>query len=214
MVTSTKSVARKASAIVRRKFFPPIAAAVALAALAAPSASAARTTGTGSESAAACPDGTLLAAVSAQRLPAGATAYKYDLPNGTSFENIAPPSGFNDVTASSALLSELNMPRRPAGAAAMKAWEAQVAPFARSGISGSEKFCEMAHAAPEPEAGTAGQGAPGAWCRAAGLGRALWEHYLLRLRAAKRALPQGYRSLHAAEDGHPRQVDVYLDRPQ
>jgi hypothetical protein len=162
MVTSTKSVARKASAIVRRKFFPPIAAAVALAALAAPSASAARTTGTGSESAAACPDGTLLAAVSAQRLPAGATAYKYDLPNGTSFENIAPPSGFNDVTASSALLSELNMPRRPAGAAAMKAWEAQVAPFARSGISGSEKFCEMAHAAPEPEAGTAGQGATGA----------------------------------------------------
>ena len=162
MITSTKSVARKASAIVRRKFFFPIAAAAALVALAAPSASAARTTGAGSESAAACPGGTLLTAVSAQRLPAGATAYKYELTNGTSFENIAPPSGFNYVTASSALLSELNMPRRPAGAAAMKTWEAQVAPFARSGISGSEKFCEMAHAAPEPEAATAGQRAAGA----------------------------------------------------
>jgi hypothetical protein len=144
---------------VRRKFFFPIAAAVVLVALAAPSASVARTVGAGSENAAACPGGTLLTAVSAQRLPAGATAYKYELPNGTSFENMAPPSGFNYVTASSALLSELNMPRRPAGAAAMKTWEVQVAPFARSGISGSEKFCEMAHATPEPEAAAAGQGA-------------------------------------------------------
>ena len=146
----------------RRKFFYPITATVALVALAAPSASAARSAGAGSESAAACPGGTLLTAVSAQRLPAGATAYKYELPNGTSFENIAPPSGFNYVTASSTLLSELNMPGRPAGAAAIKAWEAQVAPFARSGISGSEKFCVMTHAVPDPEAATAAQRAAGA----------------------------------------------------
>jgi len=141
----------------RRKFFFPVATAVALVALTAPSAWAAQSASAGSESAAACPGGTLLTAVSAQRLPAGATAYKYKLRNGTSFENIAPPSGFNSATASNALLSELNMPRRPTGAAAMKAWEAQVAPFAKSGISGSEKFCEMAGAAPEPETGTAGQ---------------------------------------------------------
>lgn len=99
----------------------------------------------------------MLTAVSARRLPAGATAYKYDLLNGTSFENIAPPSGFNYATASNALLAELNMPRKPAGAAAMKAWEARVARFAKSGIRGSEKFCELAHAAPEPTATAGGQ---------------------------------------------------------
>jgi hypothetical protein len=144
---------------VQRKFFFPVAAAAALVALAAPSASAARSTSAGSESAAACPGGTLLTAVSAHRLPAGSMAYTYELTDGTSFENIAPPSGFNPATASNAILSELNFPRRPAAAAAMKAWDAQVAPFVKSGISRSDKFCEMASAAPEPEAGQPAVGA-------------------------------------------------------
>jgi hypothetical protein len=147
---------------VRRKFFFPVVAAAALVALAAPSASAARSTSAGSESAAACQGGTLLTAVSAHRLPAGSMAYSYELTDGTSFENIAPPSGFNPATASNAVLSELNFPRRPAAAAAMKAWDAQVAPFVKSGISRSDKFCEMASAAPEPEAATAGRPAVGA----------------------------------------------------
>jgi hypothetical protein len=103
----------------------------------------------------------LLTVVSAQRLPAGATVYKYKLPNGTSFENIAAPPGFNYATASNTLLSELNLPRRPVGAAARRAWKAQVAPFAKSGTSGSEKFCELAKATQEPEAGTASQRGPG-----------------------------------------------------
>jgi hypothetical protein len=153
--------------IVRRNFFFPVVAAAALVALAAPAASAARSSSTGSESAAACPGGPLLTAVSAQRLPAGATAYKYDLPNGTSFENIAPPAGFNGATASNALLAELNMPQRPAGAVAVKTWETQVAPFAKSRISSSEKFCEMATTAPEPEAATVGQHAFSAACTTA-----------------------------------------------
>jgi hypothetical protein len=93
----------------------------------------------------------LLTAVSARRLPAGATAYRYELPNGTSFENIAAPAGFSYATASNALLSELNLPRRPKGAAAMKTWKAEIAPFSRSAIGRSEKFCEMAGAPPEPE---------------------------------------------------------------
>jgi hypothetical protein len=147
---------------VRSKFFFPLVAAAALVALAAPSASAARSTSAGSESAAACPGGTLLTAVSAHRLPAGSMAYTYELTDGTSFENIAPPSGFNPATASNAILSELNFPRRPAGAAAMKAWDAQVAPFVKSGISRSDKFCEMSSAAPEPETATAGRPAVGA----------------------------------------------------
>lgn len=139
-----------------RKLVFPVVAAAALVAVAASSALAAQSPSAGSESAAACPGGTLLTAVSAHRLPAGATAYTYKLKDGTSFENVAPPAGFNYARASSALLSELNLPPRPAGAAAMKAWEAQVAPFAKSKISRSEKFCEMP-AAPEPEAAAMGQ---------------------------------------------------------
>jgi hypothetical protein len=141
----------------RKKFFFPALVAAALVVVAAPSASAARSATARSEATAACPGGTLLTAVSAQRLPAGAMAYKYKLTNGTTFENIGPPSGFNYATASNAVLAELNMPRRPTRAAAMKAWKAQVAPFAKSGISRSEKFCEMARAMPEPEAPIAGQ---------------------------------------------------------
>lgn len=146
----------------RRKSTFLVVTAAALVALAAPSASATRSTGAESDRASACPGGALLTAVSAQRLPAGATAYKYELPNGTSFENVAPPSNFNYATASNTLLSELNIPRRPTQAAAMKTWEAQIAPFANSGISRSEKFCEMASAVPEPEAAAAGQRAVGA----------------------------------------------------
>lgn len=144
----------------RSTFVLAVAAAVALVGLAEPSASAARSASTRSESAALCPGGTLLTAVSARRLPAGSTAYKYELPDGTSFENVAPPPGFNPATASNALLTELNFPRRPAGAAAMKAWDAQVAPFGKSGISRSEEFCEE-RAGAEPEAATAGQHAAG-----------------------------------------------------
>ena len=117
----------------RKKLFFLFVGAAGLVALAAPSASAARSTSAMSESAAACPGGTLLTVVSAQRLSGGVTAYKYDLPNGTSFENIAPPAGFNYLTASNAVLAELNMPTRPTGAVAMKAWEAVVAPFAVGG---------------------------------------------------------------------------------
>ena len=138
----------------RSKFFAAVAAAVALVALAEPSASAARSTSAGNEKAAACPGGTLLTAVSARRLPAGSTAYTYKLQDGTSFESIAHPAGFNPATASSALLTELNLPQRPAGAAARRAWDAQVAPFSRSRISGAGQFCENKSIA-EPEAATA-----------------------------------------------------------
>ena len=89
-------------------------------------------------------------------------AYTYKLTDGTSFENIAPPAGFNPATASNALLAELNFPQRPAGAAALQAWDAQVSPFVESGIKGSDTFCEMASAAPEPQAVTADQSAAGA----------------------------------------------------
>jgi hypothetical protein len=129
---------------------------VALVALAEPSALAARSASAGNEKAAACPGGTLLTAVSARRLPAGSTTYTYHLPGGTSFESIAPPASFNPATASSALLAELNLPPRPTGAAARRAWAAQVAPFSRSTISGASQFCENQSIA-EPNSVTAGQ---------------------------------------------------------
>ena len=93
----------------------------------------------GSKSSSLCPGGTLLTAVSARRLPGGSMAYKYVLRDGRSFENIAPPAGFNIVTASNALLKELNFPPRPAGAAARKTWRAEVSPFGKSRISRSEQ---------------------------------------------------------------------------
>jgi len=143
----------------RRKLIFPVVAAAGLVALAAPVASAARVTSAATGSTASCSDGTLLSPVSSQRLAAGATAYTYRLPSGTTFENIAPPSGFNAATASNTLLSELNMPQRPAGATAMKTWQAQVAPYARSGISKSETFCAKNSVAEPPAttATTAGQ---------------------------------------------------------
>ena len=137
-------MAAQLGGIVRRTF--SVVAAAALVALTPVSASAAKSPNAGS----ACPGGTLLTAVSAHRLPAGSTAYTYTLTDGTSFENIAPPSGFNPATASNALLAELNFPQRPVGTTAMKTWGAEVAPFVTSGISGSDKFCEMA--TPKPAA--------------------------------------------------------------
>lgn len=132
----------------RRKLCAVAMAAVSIGALAAPPpASAAR-----SAAGAACPGGTLLTAVSARRLPAGATAYTYKLPDGTTFDNTAPPSGFDAATASNALLTELHLPTRPVGvaasAAAVKNWAADVAPFSRFGIAGSDRFC----AEPDPNA--------------------------------------------------------------
>jgi hypothetical protein len=165
---------------VRSRLLLALAAAVTLVALAEPSASAARSAGAGSQSAALCPGGTLLTAVSAQRLPAGSMAYTYELPDGTSFENVAPPAGFNFATASNALLTELNLPQRPSGAAARKAWEAQVAPFGKFGISRAEEFCERAPAEQEPA--TAGQPAVGmvALPSVGHAGHTFWSGYELR----------------------------------
>jgi hypothetical protein len=90
----------------------------------------------------------MLTAVSSRQLPQGSTAYKYVLPDGTSFENVAPPAGFNIATASNALLAELNFPPKPTAAAAAKDWAAGVAAFSTSAIDGSEVFCLEAPAEP------------------------------------------------------------------
>lgn len=175
-------------------------AAMALAALAVPAASAAsasadRSVSAGSKSSSLCPGGTLLTAVSARRLPGGAMAYKYVLRDGTSFENIAPPAGFNVGTASNALLKELNFPPRPAGAAARKTWRAQVAPFGKSRISRSSKFCQAA--VPHSETGIINQARAAAGRHAGGVtprgsvghtGSSIWSGYELRSGHYQRAV--------------------------
>lgn len=134
------------------------AVAVAMGALVDPSASVARAAGTAGETSTACPGGTLLTAVSARRLPEGSTAYTYKLPDGTTFENTAPPAGFNVMTARNALLTELHLPSRPVGvaasAAATKNWDTDVMPFGKFGISGSDTFCEKADAGAATRAST------------------------------------------------------------
>ena len=176
----------------RGRFFGVVAAAATVAALATPSASATRSTSADGDRTAICPGGTLLSAVSARRLPAGSTAYKYVLPDGRSFENIAPPTGFNVATASNALLAELHIPPRPAGAiasaATMENWQTEVAPFSKSRISGSDKFCATAGANPEmpavtPGATTAGQRAAGVVPSAVSVGHtwsSTWSGYELK----------------------------------
>jgi hypothetical protein len=177
---------RRAAIVVAASPAVALAAAVALVALGQPSASAARPPSAGNEKAAACPGGTLLTAVSARRLPVGSTAYTYVLRDGTSFESIAPPAGFNPATASSALLTELNLPQRPAGAAARRAWDAQVAPFSRSRISGAGQFCENRSiaepeaAAAEPKPAAAKQPAVGAASLASAGGYTSFSGYELR----------------------------------
>src|SRR5690242_1871404 len=113
----------------RRRLCAAAVAAVAMGALMDPSA--ALSAGTGDQTSTACPGGTLLTAVSARHLPEGSTAYTYKLPDGTTFENTAAPSGFDVATASNALLTELHLPARPVGvaasAAAMKNWDADIA---------------------------------------------------------------------------------------
>ena len=131
----------------RRKFWLAAAAAVTLVAGVELLPSAAWSAGA---STAQCPGGTMMTAVSSRQLPQGSTAYKYVQPDGTSFENIAPPAGFNIATASNALLAELNLPPRPTAAAAVKDWGAEVAAFNTSAIDGTEVFCQEAPAEPNP----------------------------------------------------------------
>jgi hypothetical protein len=130
-------------------------AAAGLVMLAATPPSTAQPIGADSASTAQC-SGTLLFSVSESVLPQGSTAYKYDLPDGTSFVNVAPPAGFTIMTASNALLTELGLPPRPTAAADLQSWETQVAPFSKSAIDGTETFCEpTAPIAPAP-AGSVG----------------------------------------------------------
>ena len=88
-------------------------------------------------------EGTLLRPVATRRLPYGSIAYEYDLPNGSSFTQVAPPSGFDPDTASDGLLAELGLPFKPTDPAQLADWENQVAPFRKSVIGPNSEFCSI-----------------------------------------------------------------------
>ena len=182
--------------IMQGRFFRVVAAAVTLAAVATPSASAARSTSAGGDSTIKCPGGTLLSAVSARRLPAGSTAYKYVLPDGRSFENIAPPTGFNVATASNALLAELNIPQA-CGCSRERRRDGKLASGSRAVQQVQDQRVRQVLRDGRRQSGNARRhaggdhrGAARRWRRAVGsLGRAHLEQHLVRLRAEKRAVP-------------------------
>jgi hypothetical protein len=132
-------------------------AAVMISAEAVPST--AQSVSAASASGAQC-SGTLLTSVSKSVLPQGSTAFKYTMPDGTGFANVAPPAGFDVMTASKALLTELDLPARPTASTDVQSWKAQVAPFSNFAIDGTEKFCVSATPiAPLPPAGSVGHAA-------------------------------------------------------
>lgn len=88
-------------------------------------------------------EGTLLRPVATRRLPYGSIAYEYDLPNGSSFMQVAPPSGFDPDTASDGLLAELGLPFKPTEPAQLADWENQVSPFRKSAIGPNSEFCSI-----------------------------------------------------------------------
>jgi hypothetical protein len=136
-------------------------AAVMISAEAVPST--AQSVSAASASGAQC-SGTLLTSVSKSVLPQGSTAFKYTMPDGTGFANVAPPAGFDVMTASKALLTELDLPARPTASTDVQSWKAQVAPFSNFAIDGTEKFCvSSTPIAPLPPAGSVGHAGNNSW---------------------------------------------------
>jgi Peptidase A4 family len=82
-----------------------------------------------------CPAGTVkLTPASARRTAHGADVYHYSMTSGPGFNSYVPPAGFNPLAASNAVLSEMNMPARPAKASALTAWKK-----AMSGYKGTKQ---------------------------------------------------------------------------
>jgi hypothetical protein len=87
-----------------------------------------------------CPAGTVkVTPVSARRTVHGADVYHYSMRSGPGFDSYVTPAGFNPLTASNAVLSEMNLPARPAKATSLTAWKK-----AMSGYKGARQpeLCE------------------------------------------------------------------------
>jgi hypothetical protein len=95
-----------------------------------------------------CPAGTVkLTPSSARRTAHGADVYHYTMTSGPGFNSYVPPAGFNPLAASNAVLSEMNMPARPAKATALTAWKK-----AMSGYKGTKQpeLCADTTSGPQP----------------------------------------------------------------
>jgi hypothetical protein len=122
-----------------------------------------------------CPAGTVkLTPVSAHRTAHGADVYHYAMTSGPGFDSYVPPAGFNPLAASNSVLSEMNLPLRPARDTALSARKTEV-----SGYKGTKKpeLCES----PTPFSAPAGKHTrvsqePGETAGDAGSGR--WAGYV------------------------------------
>jgi hypothetical protein len=87
-----------------------------------------------------CPAGTVkLTPFSARRTAHGADVYHYAMKSGPGFDSYVPPAGFKPLAATNPVLSEMNMPARPARGTALSAWKKQM-----SGYKGTRQpeLCE------------------------------------------------------------------------
>ena len=87
-----------------------------------------------------CPaDSVKLTPSFADRTAHGADVYHYVMKSGPGFNSYVPPAGFNPLTAGNPVLSEMNMPARPAKGSALTAWKKSM-----SGYRGTKQpeLCE------------------------------------------------------------------------
>lgn len=87
-----------------------------------------------------CPAGTVkVTPSSAYRTAHGADVYHYAMKSGRGFDAYVPPAGFNPLTASNAVLAEMNFPTRPAKASSLAVWKQEM-----SGYKGTKQpeYCE------------------------------------------------------------------------
>jgi hypothetical protein len=85
---------------------------------------------------------------SAYRTAHDGTVYRYTAGGG--FEYIVPPAGFKPVSASNAVLAEMNLPQRPQAAKELASWKSQM-----TGYKGTAKpeLCEAEHPISVPARG-------------------------------------------------------------
>jgi Peptidase A4 family len=115
-----------------------------------------------------CPAGyTKLTPVSATHTTHGADVYHYGMKSGPGFDSYVPPAGFNPMTATQAVLSEMNVPARPAAGSELTSWKQEW-----SGYKGTKqpKLCES----PTPLSEPAGEISPGPGVQGAHFGNNHW----------------------------------------
>jgi hypothetical protein len=87
-----------------------------------------------------CPAGTVkLMPASAHRTAHGADVYHYAMKSGPGFDAYVPPAGFKPLTASNAVLAEMDMPTRPSNRTELASWKEDMSNYK---TTKQPEFCE------------------------------------------------------------------------